>query len=348
MIITRTPFRISFFGGGTDYPAWYHEHGGAVLATSIDKYCYLSCRYLPPFFEQSYRIVYSRIELTTTIEDIAHPSVRSCLKRLNIRKGIELVHNADLPARTGLGSSSSFTVGLLHALTALRGRMLSQRRLADLAIDVEQNMIGENVGSQDQISAAVGGLNLIRFSGQGFSINPVPLAPARLAELQDHLMLFFTGVSRTASEIAAHQIRNIPVKRDELTAMHQMVDDAMDILTSNALITDFGALLHESWMLKRSLSSRVSTELVDDIYARAMANGALGGKLLGAGGGGFVLIFAPPDAQPRIRAALAGLQHVPFAFERGGTQLIFYSPAEAFGTADEEPAILDTDIGTVA
>lgn len=348
MIITRTPFRISFFGGGTDYPAWYRENGGAVLATSIDKYCYLSCRYLPPFFGQSHRIVYSRIELTTSVDEIAHPSVRCCLKRLNVREGIELVHNADLPARTGLGSSSSFTVGLLHALTALRGGMLSRRQLAELAIDVEQNLIGENVGSQDQISAALGGLNLIRFHGETFSVHPVPLTAGRLRALQDHLMLFFTGVSRTASEIAAHQIRNIPAKRHELTAMHQMVDDGLSILASDAPLSEFGALLHESWLLKRSLSPRVSTDLVDDIYARAMAVGATGGKLLGAGGGGFVLIFAPPDAQPRVRAALAGLQHVPFAFEREGSHLVFYSPGDAPPAMAADDAAVGRDVGVPA
>lgn len=328
MIITRTPFRVSFFGGGTDYPAWYREHGGAVLATSIDKYCYLSCRYMPPFFDEKYRIVYSRIELTKTIDEIVHPSVRCCLQQFRLKHGIELLHNADLPARSGLGSSSSFTVGLLHALSALCGAMVSQRRLAEQAIDIEQNAIRENVGSQDQIMAAVGGLNLIRFSAADFTVHPIPLPSKRLNELQDHLMLFFTGVSRMSSEVAAHQILNIPKKRSELTAMRQMVDDALEILIGDGPVEEFGMLLHESWMLKRSLSPRVSTDLVDDIYAKARAHGALGGKLLGAGGGGFVLIFAPPETHPRIRAALADFQYVPFRFERSGSQLIFYSPAD--------------------
>ncbi|KAA0677904.1 kinase [Azospirillum brasilense] len=338
MIIARTPFRISFFGGGTDYPSWFREHGGAVLATSIDKYCYLSCRYLPPFFDQKYRIVYSRIELTKCIDEIEHPSVRSCLRYMGITDGIELVHNADLPARTGLGSSSSFTVGLLHALRALKGQMSDQRSLAELAIHLEQNVIKENVGSQDQILAAFGGLKHVTFSADNFTVRPVPLTLARRNEFEKHLMLFYTGISRTASEIAAHQIQNIPNRQGELLAMRQMVDDALGILVGNGSIEDIGCLLHESWTLKRSLSSHISTSFIDELYERARKNGALGGKLLGAGGGGFFLVFAPPEAQPRIRAALAGLQHVPFRFEESGAQLIFYSPSEALPTPALTPA----------
>ncbi|BAI76807.1 galactokinase/homoserine kinase family protein (plasmid) [Azospirillum sp. B510] len=333
MIISRTPFRISFFGGGTDYPAWYKEHGGAVLATSIDKYCYLSCRYLPPFFDQKYRIVYSRIELAKTIGEIEHPSVRCCLQYMGITEGIELVHNADLPARTGLGSSSSFTVGLLHVLNALKGQMSDQRGLAELAIHLEQNVIKENVGSQDQILAAFGGLKHVTFNADNFTVRPVPLPLARKDELQSHLMLFYTGISRMASDVAAHQIRNIPNRQGELMAMRQMVDDALGILSGGSDIEDFGLLLHESWRLKRSLSSHVSTSLIDELYERARVNGALGGKLLGAGGGGFFLVFAPPEAHLRIRQALAGLLHVPFRFEESGAQLIFYSPSEALPVA---------------
>lgn len=338
MIIARTPFRISFFGGGTDYPSWFKEHGGAVLATSIDKYCYLSCRYLPPFFDQKFRIVYSRIELTKTIDEIEHPSVRSCLRHTGISDGIELVHNADLPARTGLGSSSSFTVGLLHVLNALKGKMSDQRSLAELAIHLEQNIMKENVGSQDQVLAAFGGLKHVTFTSDNFTVRPVPLTLVRKNEFQDNLMLFYTGISRMASEVAAHQIKNIPNRKNELMAMRQMVDDALEILIGDGNIDDIGLLLHESWKLKRSLSSHISNGFIDEIYERARQNGALGGKLLGAGGGGFLLVFAPPEVQPRIRSALADLQHVPFRFEEGGAQLIFYRPSEALTSTTPMPA----------
>ncbi len=326
MIISRTPFRISFFGGGTDYPVWYRENGGAVLATTIDKYCYITCRYLPPFFEHKSRIIYSQMEHVLDIDEIRHPSVRETLKFLGITEGMEIHHDADLPARTGLGSSSSFTVGLLHALYALKGMMPNKMQLALDAIHIEQERIKENVGSQDQTLAAFGGFNRIDFSGKNnIQVRPITLNHQRLELLQNHLMLLFTGFSRTASEIAAEQIKNTAKRKNELNAMLQMVDEAINILKSNDL-AEFGKLLHESWQLKRSLTDKISTPEIDDIYATARSAGAIGGKLLGAGGGGFLLLFAEPEIQPKIKAKLNRFLHVPFRFENLGSQIIFYEP----------------------
>ncbi|MBU4198561.1 MAG: kinase [Verrucomicrobia bacterium] len=329
MIISRTPFRISFFGGGTDYPVWYNEHGGAVLATSINRYCYINCRYLPPFFEHKFRIVYSMVEDVRTIEDIKHPAVRKGLQFMRITDGVEIHNDSDLPARAGLGSSSSFTVGLLHALHGMRGEMCTRMQLAQEAIHVERDLIGENVGAQDQVTAAFGGLNVIRFSpGDRITIHPVTLPLDRIHLLQNHLLLYFTGFSRNASEIAADQIRNTPKMEKELQAIQAMVDEAMKIIGSGD-IGDFGRLLHEGWEIKRSLSAKISNAYLDDIYARGLAAGAIGGKLLGAGGGGFMLFFVPPDKQVHFRRQMAPLLHVPFEFESLGSQIIFYEPSVA-------------------
>lgn len=330
MIISRTPFRISFFGGGTDYPVWYNEHGGAVLATSINRYCYITCRYLPPFFEYSHRVVYSLVENVNDVNQIRHPAVRECIKFMRIQDGLEIHHDGDLPARSGLGSSSSFTVGMLHAFHALRGEMPARLQLALEAIRVERDLINENVGSQDQVTAAFGGLNYINFAaGDKITVQPVTISGERLQLLQSYLMLFFTGFSRSASEIAAEQIKNTPNRTVELHAIRALVDEALKILTANGKMRDFGKLLHESWKLKRSISERISNNHVDDIYEQALAAGAIGGKLLGAGGGGFMLLFVEPDKQPVVRAKLAHLLHVPFAFESLGSQIIFYEPSMA-------------------
>ncbi len=327
MIISRTPFRISFFGGGTDYPAWYNDEKGAVLATTIDKYCYITCRWLPPFFPHRYRVVYSKVETVRDIDEIQHPSVREVFKYLNINRGVEIHHDGDLPARTGLGSSSSFTVGLVNALYALKGSMVSKMDLAKQAIDIEQNRIKENVGCQDQTAAAIGGLNRIEFSpGDQISVQQVTIPAKRRQELQSHLMLYFTGFTRTASEIAVSQLENIPQKRRELRAMYGMVDEAVGILNSNTDICDFGRLLHESWEIKRTLSDDVTTNNIDSIYEVARKAGALGGKLLGAGGGGFFLLFVEPGLQAQVRAELSSLLRVPFEFENLGSQVILYQP----------------------
>ena len=332
MIISRTPFRISFFGGGTDYRVWYRDNGGSVLGTTIDKYCYITCRCLPPFFEHKYRIVYSYSELVQNIDEIRHPAARECLRFMGIKEGVEIHHDGDLPARTGLGSSSSFTVGMLHALYALKGMMPSKMQLARDAIHVEQDLIKENVGSQDQVLTALGGLRRIDFSGS-HEINTelITIKTERLESLENHLMLFFTGLSRTASEIAGEQIKQTPNKKKELTRIGAMVDEAINILNGENDLADFGKLLDESWRLKRSLTDKISTPDIDRIYEKATKAGATGGKLLGAGGGGFILFFVKPELQIKVKKALTGFLNVPIRFESSGSQIIFYEPDKFYG-----------------
>ncbi len=325
MIISRTPFRISFFGGGTDYPGYFKNHPGAVLATTIDKYCYITVRQLPPFFDHKHRIVYSKMERVTGTDEIEHPSVRECLKFMNVTHGVEIHHDSDLPARSGLGSSSSFTVGLLKALYAMQGKIVDSAALFRSAIHVEQDIIHENVGCQDQATAAFGGFNHITFSPQKLAdVHPVIAKPKRLEDLCNHLLLFFTGVSRNAHEVAAEQIQNIPRKTNELQDMYRMVGEALKIVGSDGDLLDFGRLLHEAWTLKKSLSSKISSSSIDDVYKLARKSGAVGGKLLGAGGGGFFLVFAKPEDHTKIRFALGHLLYVPFRFESTGSQIIFY------------------------
>ncbi|MFA5147250.1 MAG: kinase [Candidatus Omnitrophota bacterium] len=327
MIISKTPFRISFFGGGTDYPVWYHNNDGAVLSTTIDKYCYITCRYLPPFFEHKHRIIYSLTEQVRSVAEIKHPSVRGCMEFTGIDEGIEIHHDGDLPARTGLGSSSAFTVGLLNSLYALKGIMVTKERLARDAIHIEQKVLKENVGSQDQIASAYGGFNVVEFNGTNrFHVRPVTIDGPRFDELQDHLMLFFTGFSRNASDIAAEQIKMTPHKAKELKRIYQLVKEAVAVINSRQDITRFGKLLHESWQIKRDLTHKISTPAIDDIYDAARKAGAIGGKLLGAGGGGFMLFFVRTNARKRVKDRLKHLLHVPFKFENSGSQIIFYSP----------------------
>ena len=333
MIITRTPFRISFFGGGTDYPVWYEKNGGAVLSAAINKYCYITCRRLSPFFNFNYRLRYNKIEETKSIHEIEHPSVRECLSFINFDRRLEMQHNTDIPGKSGLGSSSAFTVGLLNALYALQGREVHKKQLALDAIHVEQERIKENVGSQDQTIAAFGGFRQISFGGeQKFDVKSVPIGDSRKEELLKHLMLFFTGYQRTASEIAGEQIKNTPQKGAELTRMHAMVDEACGILINERRdLTDFGKLLHETWLLKKGLSSRISTVAIDTLYDAARAAGATGGKILGAGGGGFMLLFAPPEAHAEIKEKLKPLIHVPFKFEELGSKVIYQMPESKLG-----------------
>ena len=327
MIISRTPFRISFFGGGTDYPIWYNENEGAVLATTIDKYCYITCRYLPPFFDHSYRIIYSKIEHKKSIRDIQHPAVRETVRFMGIDSALEIHHDADLPARSGLGSSSSFTVGLLNTLYALKGKMTEKMQLAKDAIYIEQEMIKENVGSQDQIMAAFGGFRLVKFSrGSNIEVLPVPVQKSKLEELNRCLMLFFTGFSRTASKIAGAQIKNTPKMHTELKKMHDLVTESVAILNGNGSLLEFGKLLHETWCLKKTLSNKITNSYINEIYEAARSSGALGGKLLGAGGGGFLVLFAEPKNQKAIKEKLCQLLYVPFQFESSGSQIIFYQP----------------------
>ena len=328
MIITRTPLRISFFGGGTDYPVWYRAHGGAVLSTAIDKCCYITSRWLPPFFEYQSRVSYSRIENVNDNGTIEHPSARECLQFLDINGGVEIHHVADLPARTGLGTSSAFTVGLLLGLYALKNQMRDKHALAVDALHVEQNLIREAVGSQDQVSAAYGGFNRINFNqDDSFEVKRVLTAPARLAALEQNLALYFTGFSRIASEIAQEQVRVTPQKTKELETMFQMVDEAEDIVTNpHRSLDEFGRLLHEGWKVKRSLTQKITNSDINEIYEAGLDAGALGGKLLGAGGGGFLLLYVPPERRDDVRRRLKKLLCVPFAFSNRGSQVIVYEP----------------------
>ena len=332
MITTRTPLRISFFGGGTDYPIWYREFGGAVLSTAIDKCCYITCRRLPPFFEYHSRVSYSRIENVTQNDAFEHPSVRACLKYLGVDEGVEIHHVADLPARTGLGTSSAFTVGLLLALYALKDQMRNKHALATDALEVEQEVIREAVGSQDQISAAYGGFNRINFNMDGsFEVKPVLTSPDRLAALQQHCALYFTGFSRMASEIAQEQIRTTPQRKRELDLMYQMVGEAEAIVTNpNRSLHEFGHLLHESWQLKRTLTQKITNTNLDEIYEAGRSAGALGGKLLGAGGGGFMLFFVPPERRNELRMRLKSLLCVPIKFSNRGSHVVVYEPEEVY------------------
>ena len=336
MVISRTPFRVSFFGGGTDYPAWYRQNGGCVIAATINKYCYLTCRYLPPFFEHRIRVVYSKIEDCLTVDQIKHPSVRETLRYLKFERGLEIHHDGDLPGRSGMGSSSAFTVGLLHGLRALQGQMMGKRQLAAESIRIEQELLRETVGSQDQVCAAYGGLNLIQFHrNDDFSVRPVTTSPARIAELQSCLMLFYTGIKRTASTIASSYVTNMDAKAAVLKRFMNMVEESVAILNGDQPLHRFGELLDEAWTAKRSLGGMISNSLVDTHYAAARAAGALGGKLLGAGGGGFLLLFVPPERQAAVRAALTRLIEAPFEFEGNGSQIIFYDPQEDFAKQDQ-------------
>ena len=328
MIISKTPFRISFFGGGTDYPEWYHENGGSVLATTIDKYCYISCRHLPPFFEHKHRIVYSKIESVKTTEEIQHPVVRAVLSNLSITDGLEIHHDADLPARSGLGSSSSFTVGLINVLNALKGLQISKQDLAKQATYIEQEVLKETVGSQDQILAAFGGFNRIDFHpDDSFNISPVIINKDLVGQLQSHMLLFFTGLSRFSSDIARDKVSNFTNRFQELTQIKEMVDEGMSILQSSSTpIIDLGKLMHESWKLKRSLSVKVSTPKIDEIYEAGIKAGATGGKILGAGGGGFILFFAEPKNHKKIIERLKSLVHVAFHFDDVGSKIVVYEP----------------------
>lgn len=331
MIITRTPYRISFFGGGTDYYAWYEEHGGDVLSTSINHYNYISFRYLPPFnTEYRNRIVWKILEHPETVDDIQHNAIRSALKYYNVQQGVELSNQCDLPARSGLGSSSSFCAGLIKAIYALKGEMISKYGLARETIRLEREILKENGGIQDQIAAVYGGLNHIHINTNGsFSVDPIILSDERRAAFNSKLLLFFTGISRTSSEIAEEQVKSTSSKTAQLARMQAMVSEASRILTKDSAdLDDFGRMLHETWMLKRSLTDKISNGLIDDIYHVAMEHGALGGKILGAGGGGFILFYVPDAHRKDVKKALRNLIHVPFKFDDQGCQIVMYAPKD--------------------
>lgn len=326
MIISRTPFRVSFFGGGTDFPEFYREHGGAVLATSIDKYCYLAVHSLGPFFRHRIRVSYAQTETVIHPSEIRHPLVRECLGLLGIDSCMEISHIADLPGRTGLGSSSSFTVGLLNALHAFRGETCTPAQLAQEAIVVERERVGDAGGHQDQYAAAFGGLRRYDFTADGVRERLVPLAPERKKALSDRLLMFYTGVESSAEEILREQSRNTARNIPSLREMRAMVDHAERILTGSDDLESFGRLLHAAWLHKRSLSSGITNAAIDDAYDVALRAGAIGGKLLGAGGRGFLLLYVEPHAQPAVRDALRQLVEIPFCFSDTGSQIIFRTP----------------------
>ena len=315
-----------------------------MLATTIDKYCYLNCRHYPPFFDHKFRTVYAKSENCRTIDEISHPVIREVLRYLKWENGVEIHHVADLPARAGIGSSSSFTVGLLHALYGLKGQMVSPEKLAAQSIHIEQELLREVVGSQDQVSTAYGGFNHIRFLEDGsFEVTPMILAHSRVVELQSHLMLFYTGIRRTASQVAGSYISDIDAKQQHMKRMADLLTEGIDLLQSGRDIGEFGRLLNEAWQIKRSLGPRISNSLVDDIYERARRAGALGGKIAGAGGGGFMMLFVPPDRQVHVREMLSAFIHVPFEFETSGSQVVYYDRQDDYSVVAEDLAGRDID-----
>lgn len=327
MIITKTPFRMSFFGGGTDFYKFYNEHGGAVISTTFDKYCYVNARYLPSFFEYSNEISYSKIERVKKIENIEHPAVREAMKFLNIDK-IRLTYEADLPARSGLGTSSSFAVGMLNAFHGLKGEYVDKRRLADEAIYLERTLCKESGGIQDQIAASFGGFNRIDFNSEGYVVNPIIISDERKEELNNNLMMFFTGFSRFSSDISKVQELTMKDKTKQLLEMLELVNEAEKVLTSNTNLNEFGLLLDYTWKLKRGITNKISNNSIDNLYETAIKAGATGGKLLGAGGGGFLLFYVEPDKRESVKKAMKDLLYVPFKFENDGTRTIYYSSGD--------------------
>lgn len=323
MVITQTPFRMSFLGGGTDYRPYFEEYGGSVISTTFDKYCYLTVRNTPPFFDYRSKFIYSKIEKFNEYSEIEHPAVRECLKDLNMND-VHLVYDADLPARSGLGSSSSFAVSLYHSLHTLRGEYVDKMTLAKEAIRLEYDLLKETVGVQDQLAAAFGGLNRMTFTADGYDVRPIIMKSERKKDLNNHLMLFFTGFVRFASEIAQDQVKNTKDKLIELHEMKKLVDDGEKILINNCDLNDFGRLLDYTWKLKRSLTTKISNDSIDEIYENAKKSGALGGKLLGAGGGGFMLLYVEPDKQSDVRKVLDNLLEIPFEFENYGSRVMYF------------------------
>jgi len=326
MIITKTPFRMSFFGGGTDMESYFRENEGAVLSTTFDKYCYVNVRHLPRFFDYSNEISYSKIERVTSVEDIQHPAVRNAMKMLDMHE-LRLTYEADLPARSGIGTSSSFAVGMLNAFYALKGKYADKKKLADEAIHLERVLCDEAGGWQDQIAASFGGFNRINFKGDSYEVLPIIISPERKKQLNNNLMMFFTGFTRFSSEV---QIANSIDKKDktiQLREMYDLVNAAEKVLTdSNADLNNFGRMLDYTWKLKRQTGSAVSTSAIDLLYQKGIDAGALGGKLLGAGGGGFLVFYVQPKYHNAVKAAMSNLLYVPFEFESGGTRVIHYTP----------------------
>ena len=327
MIITRTPFRMSFFGGGTDFKEYYEEYGGTVLSSTFDKYCFINVRHLPNFFEYRTHLTYSKTEYVSAFDEIHHPLIREAMRYLDIHD-IRLIYDADLPARTGIGTSSAFAVGLLNAFYALKGKRIDKKRLSEEAIYIERELCLEYGGIQDQIAAAYGGMNRIDMNETGWSVSPLVISSQRLIELNSRLMLFFTGFTRTSSDVQKNVTKKIKDNVSYLNEMKSMVDEAVKVLESNKSMAEFGKLLHHTWMLKRRLSENISNAHIDSVYEVALKAGATGGKILGAGNGGFMLFYVDEDRQDDVKKALKELMHVPFAFESDGTQVIYYDTEE--------------------
>lgn len=325
MIITKTPFRMSFFGGGTDMESFFKENGGAVLSTTFDKYCYVNVRHLPRFFDYSTELSYSKTERVTDVEDIQHPAIRNAMKLLDMHE-IRLTYEADLPARSGLGTSSSFAVGMLNAFYALKGKYADKKKLADEAIYLERVLCNEAGGWQDQIAASFGGFNRINFGPDGYEVLPVIINPERKKQLSNNLMMFFTGFTRFSSEVQKSNNVTAADKRAQLKEMYALVDDAEKVLTDiERNLDEFGYLLDHTWKLKTQTGAYISTNSIDSLYQRGMEAGALGGKLLGAGGGGFLVFYVQPEKQDAVRWAMKDLMYIPFEFENGGTRVIHYT-----------------------
>ena len=328
MIITQTPFRMSFFGGGTDMRDFFEKYGGSVLSTTFDKYCYVNVRHLPRFFDYSTELSYSKMERVTNVDEIQHPAIRNAMKMLDMHE-IRLTYEADLPARSGLGTSSSFAVGMLNAFYALKGKYADKKKLADEAIYLERTLCKEVGGWQDQIAASFGGFNRINFGPDGYEVLPLIISPSRKKELNDNLMMFFTGFTRFSSEVQKANALGKDKKIAQLKEMLALVDEAEKVLTDKEQdLDDFGRLLDQTWKLKRQTGSAVSTDSIDILYQNGINAGALGGKLLGAGGGGFLVFYVQPEFKTAVRNAMKDLLYIPFEFEDGGTRVIHYTPED--------------------
>ncbi len=326
MIISQTPFRMSFFGGGTDMEEYFKEYGGAVLSTSFDKYCYVNVRHLPRFFDYSTEVSYSKTERVTSVNDLQHPAIRNAMKMLDMHE-IRLTYEADLPARSGLGTSSSFAVGMLNAFYALKGKYADKKKLADEAIYLERVLCNEAGGWQDQIAASYGGFNRINFNADGYEVLPLIISPERKKELNKNLMMFFTGFTRFSSDVQKANKLDKKDKIGQLQEMYALVDEAEKVLTNNECdLNEFGRLLDHTWKLKRQTGAAVSTDSIDHLYAKGIEAGALGGKLLGAGGGGFLVFYVEPEYHNAVKTAMSDLMYIPFEFENGGTRIIHYTP----------------------
>lgn len=328
MIITKTPFRMSFFGGGTDMESFFKENGGSVLSTTFDKYCYVNVRHLPRFFDYSTELSYSKIERVTDVNDIEHPAIRNAMKMLDMHE-LRLTYEADLPARSGLGTSSSFAVGMLNAFYALKGKCASKKQLADEAIYLERVLCNEAGGWQDQIAASFGGFNRIDFNVDGYAVRPIIISPERKRQLNNNLMMFFTGFTRFSSDVQKANKLDDDSKKKQLKEMLVLVDEAESVLTDKSKdLDDFGRLLDVTWKIKRQTGKSVSTNHIDELYEKGIQAGALGGKLLGAGGGGFLVFYVQPEKQIEVKKAMKDLMYIPFKFEDAGTQVIYYGPED--------------------